>query len=107
MSQTEDDYALPNENLSLREDVQDSEPADPDVTDHAARSALPIAPSSVKVRCLPEPLVQSGRAVTVAEARTIYTKIQLSNIKAGSLTSKHERHKHSLYPRILNADREL
>jgi hypothetical protein len=108
MSQCRDDYAPPTRNLADDAYPADSEPADPTVPDHPARRGLPLAPESVKPSRLPEPFrSDKGRAVTVAEAGEIYLKVQRANWNDDSLTSKHERHKNQLYPRLLEADRQF
>ena len=87
--------------------VHSTEPADPDVCDDDSRRAQPLAPDSVKSERLPEPFVKDGEPVTVAEAGETYLKVQRANWNDDTLTSKHERHKHEMYPRILEADRHF
>lgn len=87
--------------------VDISEPADPDDFDHATRRDIPLAPDSVKPDRLPEPFVEDGEPVTVAEAGITYLRVQRANWNDDSLTSKHERHKHETYRRILEADRHF
>jgi hypothetical protein len=87
--------------------VDISEPADPDDINHATRRDIPLAPDSVKPDGLPEPFVEDGEPVTVAEAGVTYLKVQRANWNDDALTSKHERHKDEIYPRILEADRHF
>jgi len=61
----------------------------------------------VKVDQLPDPFVEDGASMTVAEVGETYLRVQRSNWKDGALTSKYERHLSELYPRILGADRHF
>jgi hypothetical protein len=108
MSQSGDRH-VPNTDTPDRvNDSQDTEPADPDACDHSTRRNLPLAPDSVKTQRLPKPfLTDKGRAETVGEAGDTYLRVQRSNWNNGSLTSKYERHRFELYPRILEADRHF
>lgn len=102
------DYAPNNTNLGRPEDADNTEPADPNSPDHSTRRELPLAPSSVKPECLPEPFVTDKRhAVTMAEAGKVYLKVQRSNWQDNTLTSKYECHKNGTYPQILGADRHF
>jgi len=104
MSTDRDDYALPNENP----DQTDVEPADPTSADPAARRSLPLAPDSVKTARLPKPFVSDkGGVLTVEEARETYLRVERSNWESDSRTSKYERHRFGVYPRILEADRHF
>jgi hypothetical protein len=108
MSQSQDDYAPKNQNTAQLDSGHDTEPADPDNPDHPTRRGLPLAPSSVKPNSLPDPFVsEKGEVVSVAEAGEMYQRVQLSNLDESTLTSKYERHKCEIYPRILEADRHF
>lgn len=108
MSRSEDNYGPDHQNSPQLQNNHDTEPADPDVPNHSARRDCLLAPDSVKVNCLPDPFVtDNGRAVTVEEAGEIYLKVQRSNWKDETLTSKYERHKYGTYPQVLDADRHF
>lgn len=62
----------------------------------------------MKPNRLPEPFVTDKvRSASVAEAGKTYLKIQRTNWKDDTLTSKYERHRYELHPRILEADRHF
>jgi hypothetical protein len=107
MSRTSDegktDYA-PTQRLNS---PSDSEPADPANPNHAARDNLPLIPPSVSTACLPDPLTDGERPLTVGEARKTYLKIERASWNSDSRTSKYMRHRKELYPRLLEADRQL
>lgn len=84
-----------------------NEPGDPSDPNHAARQKLPIAPPSVKVERLPDPLTEVGEPLSIEEAREAYLRTQHASWNADSRTSKYERHRYHLYPRILAADRHF
>ena len=108
MSRAQDDYAPDSRNDSQPNNGVESEPADPDTLDHATRRGLSLAPDSVKIDLLPDPFVTAtDNVVTVAEAGETYLKVQRSNWQTDTLTSKYERHKFEIYPRILEADRHF
>jgi hypothetical protein len=107
MSRRGDDYASANGNPAQTHHAKDTEPADPDACDHGARRALPIAPDTVKLDRLPDPLVEEGKTLTVDEAGEAYLKVQRHNWKSNKWTSAYERHKYQTYPRILEADRHF
>lgn len=108
MSQSGDHYAPNHQNPPELQENHKTEPADPAVPNHSARRSCPLAPDPVKLSRLPEPFViDNGRAVSVEEAGKIYLKIQRSNWKDGTLSSKYERHKYETYPQILEADRHF
>jgi hypothetical protein len=110
MSQRGDDYGPPNTKQASSTYIEDNEPADPapDVCDHDARRELPLAPLTVKIRRIPDPLIGvDGKPVTVEDAGETYLKVQRANWKNDALTSKYERHRFETYPRILEADRHF
>ena len=108
MSKAKDDYGPDSRNHSQPDSSPESEPADPDRPDHATRQGLSLAPDSIKTDLLPDPFVTDDNSpVSVAEAGEIYLKIQRSNWQTDTLTSKYERHKFEIYPRILEADRHF
>lgn len=84
-----------------------NEPGDPSNPNHEARRKLPIAPSSVKVDRLPDPLVEVGEPLSIEEARVAYLRTQRASWNSDSRTSKYERHRYHLYPRMLDADRHF
>lgn len=108
MSRSQNNHR-PNSQTSAQVKVKrDSEPADPDNPDHDTRRGLPLAPDSVKIDSLPKPFrADEGGAATVAETGEAYLKMQRSNWNDDFLTSKYERHKFEIYPRILHADRQF
>lgn len=85
----------------------ETEPGDPSNPNHVARRKLPIAPSSVKIERLPDPLTEVGEPLSIEEAREAYLRTQHASWNADSRTSKYERHRYHLYPRILAADRHF
>lgn len=87
--------------------TQRSEPADPATPNHATRENLPLTPPSVNTDCLPAPLVEGERPLTVKEARDAYLKIERTAWTTEGHTSKYMRHRKELYPRLLEADRQL
>lgn len=86
---------------------QRTEPADPSNPRNASRENLPLTSPSINTDCLPTPLVDGERPLTVAEARDTYLKIERHTWNTEGHTSKYMRHRKSLYPRILEADRRL
>lgn len=95
MGSRRDDYATTN-----------PEPADPPITDYRARDDLRLAPPTVDVGRIPDPLVDGERALTVGEARDVYLKLERSQWQADGHTAKFERHKR-YYWRLLEGDRWL
>ena len=69
--------------------------------------SLRLTPSSVDIEDLPDPLHDGTRSLTVDEARETYLQIERASWKSGKRTSKYMRHRKSLYPRILEADRRF
>jgi hypothetical protein len=85
-----------------------AEPADPDPrrTDHERRRGMRIAPPSMKVDRLPDPLVTDDeRPQTVREAAETYLKVQRSNWDSEAYTSAYERAR-GTYAGLLDADRQ-
>jgi len=92
-----DDYGVTHE----------TEPGDPSNPDHAKRRKLPLAPPSVKVERLPDPLTEVGEPLSIEEAQVAYLRTQRASWTADDRTSKYERHRYQTYPRILDADRHF
>ena len=107
MSATQDDYGLTRENPTTFAGSHGTEPADPSTPNHAARQELPLAPPSVKVSRLPEPLRDGDKPLAVGEVREKYLRTQRASWTADGRTSKYERHRYQVYPRILEADRQF
>lgn len=107
MSAHRDDYASTHGKSTAHTPSTQTEPADPSTPNHAARRELPLAPSSVKIDRLPDPLTDGERPLTVEEAGTTYQHIQWSSWNSDDRTSKYERHRYQVYPRILEADRHF
>ena len=84
-----------------------AEPADPSSPNHTARQELPLAPTSVKVERLPDPLTDNDQPLSVNEAATTFLKTQRASWTSDNRSSKYERHRYELYPRILGADRHF
>jgi len=112
-----------------------TEPADPSEVDHNARRAVRLSLNvdrlpKVFVECgcgdcpeVVDPLYEgeSGiradfwakdqcdnpRSMTVERARKAYVVYERASRQSDQRTSKYERHKHEVYPRILNADRHF
>ena len=102
-----DDYGPTHEYATARPDLRTTEPADPSTPNHATRRELPLAPSSVKIERLPDPLTDGGRPLTVDESGQTYLRTQRASWTADGRTSKYERHRYQVYPRILKADRHF
>lgn len=107
MSRTQDDYALSREKPTTFAGSHGTEPADPSAPDHAARRSLPLAPDGVKADRLPRPLTDGSRPLAVEAARGAYLRVQRDSWTRDSRTSKYERHRFEIYPRILEADRHF
>lgn len=107
MSQTQDDYGLIRGNPEGIAASHGREPADPPQVDLKDRQRQPLTPESVKVDRLPEPLTDGERPLTVKEARESYLQTQRASWTADGRTSKYERHRYGVYPRILGADRHF
>lgn len=117
---------------SLADTDHDAEPADPDRVDHEDRRSTRLAPRD-RVDDLPDPFVECGcgachdaadplgdpkgpvtaagvcqspRPVTVERAREIYIRYQRSQYSSDN-TSKFERHRGKVYPRILRVDQDF
>ncbi|MFC6614729.1 hypothetical protein ACFQAS_07125 [Halopenitus salinus] len=102
-----DDYGPTNGNPPGTRTAVVPEPGDPSTANHATRRKLPLAPPSVKVERLPAPLTDCGEPQTVEEARETYLRTQRASWNAVGRTSKYERHRYHIYPRILEADRHF
>jgi len=108
MSRSQDDYVAGNHPQDQVTHSRDTEPADPDNADHTARRDQPLAPDSVNINRIPDPFItDNGQVETVADAGETYLKVVRSNWNEKGVTSKHERHKSRIYPRILHADRHF
>lgn len=101
MSTTTDDYGPTHGRTN------NTEPADPPSVNHETRRKQPLAPPSVKEDRLPYPLTDRGLSLSVDEARVAYLRTQRASWTADDRTSKYERHRYLLYPRILDADRHF
>lgn len=84
-----------------------TEPGDPLTADHESRRELPLAPESVKLERIPTPLTDGERPLTVRDAGETYLRIQRASWTSETRTSKYERHRFHVYPRILEADRHF
>lgn len=84
------------------------EPADPPIADYESRAELSLAPSTVDVDRLPEPLRDGGEPLSVGEARDSYGKLESwnSNREDTDYPPKHKQHLR-LFARIMEADRLL
>ena len=102
MTHSTDDYGLDHGNS---QSTRETEPADPPQAVCTERDDLRLAPSSVKVDRLPDPLTDGEQPLTVSKARETYLKVQRDSWNTEGRTSKYERHKLQTYPRILEADR--
>lgn len=107
MSLGRDDYGPSHGHTDSTSEPRVPEPADPSHQKHTARRKLPLAPPSVKVDRLPAPLQDGERPLTVEEAGTTYLRIQRASWNSDTRTSKYERHRYCVYPRILEADRQF
>jgi hypothetical protein len=102
-----DDYGPTHGNTTSGGEAPTPEPADPKSPNHASRRKLPLAPPSVKRERLPDPLTDGEESLTVDESRKTYLRIQRASWTSEGRTSKYERHRYHVYPRILEADRHF
>lgn len=107
MSATQDDYGLTHGKSGTFSESHGVEPADPSDPDHVARRGLPLAPPSVRLSAIPESLRDDEGPLAVRDASTAYLKTQRASWQSEDRTSKYERHRYEVYPRILKADRRL
>ena len=107
MSTTPDGDGRTQNNASDRSKPRSTEPGDPSAPKHETRRELPLAPSSVKAERIPTPLTNGGQVLSVAEAGETYLRTQRASWNSETRTSKYERHRFHVYPRILEADRHF